>query len=116
MTAGLHRTARGGFSSYVHRIQLEAPIRTPDDGGGASLAYALVAEVWGEVRNVSGDETFEDGRLSGRITHVVSIRHRDGVSPDQRLRIGPRMLAIRSVLDRDGRRRHLECRCEEIVT
>lgn len=109
-------SARGGFSRFVHRLQLEAPVRTPDASGGADVRFALVAEVWGEVRSISGDERLDADRLSGRATHIVAIRYRDGLSPDQRFRFGSRVLAIRSVVDRDCRRRHLDCRCEEIVT
>jgi SPP1 family predicted phage head-tail adaptor len=114
--SGPKGTAAGeAFSRFVHRFQLEAPVRQPEPSGGAEVAYAVVAEVWGELRAVSGGEQADADRLAADVGHVIAIRHRDGLTSDHRFRLGQRVFAIRAVLDRDGRRRFLECRCEEVV-
>jgi SPP1 family predicted phage head-tail adaptor len=98
------------------RLALEAPVRTPDGSGGATRTFSAVADVWADVRTLGGHENLDSDRLGSRITHTVWIRYRDGLKPDQRFRLGARIFEIRSVIDHDGRRRFLECHCEEIVT
>ncbi|NJO55659.1 MAG: phage head closure protein [Rhodospirillales bacterium] len=104
------------FGQMIHRLGLEAPVLSPDASGGSDVAYALIAEVWGEVRSIAGDEALGDDRLTARVTHVVSIRHRADIGPDHRFSFGTRKLHIRSVVLRGGRHRYLDCRCQEIVT
>ena len=104
------------IGDLAHRLALEVPVRSPDGAGGASLVYALAAEVWAEIRPLAGAERDDAGRLAGRVTHAIWIRHRDGLSPDHRFRLGSRCFEIRAILNHDGRNRFLECRCEEFVT
>lgn len=104
------------IGELMHRFVLEAPVRTSDGAGGAQIAYALAAEVWGSLRGLNGSEPVHDDRVSGRVTHGVWLRYRDGLTPDHRLRLGTRVFQIHAIIDRTGRRRYLECQCEEIVT
>lgn len=104
------------IGDLFHRFALEAPVRTSDGAGGASLTYALAAEVWGSLNATGGTESADADRLAGRITHTIWLRHRDGLTLDHRLRLGTRIFEIRTVLDHTGRQRFLECRCEETVT
>ncbi len=104
------------FARFIHRLMLEAPSETPDGFGGKITTWSLVAEIWGELRALFGDEQLDGDRLAAKSTHLVVIRHRDGLTPDMRFRFAGRSFAIRAILDRDGRKRHLECRCEEVET
>lgn len=99
-----------------YRLALEAPLETPDGGGGASRTWSLLAEVWGAIRPVTGTERFEADGLSGRVSHEIWIRHRTGVTPDMRLRLGARVFEIRAVIDVNERRRFLRCLAEERVS
>ncbi len=96
-----------------HRLLLEEPLRAPDGAGGAIESHALVAELWGHVRPVSGAERLTADRIAGRITHEIWLRHRVGVAPAMRLRLGARVFDIRAVLDIEERRRWLKCLVEE---
>ena len=96
-----------------HRLTLEAPWRTPDGGGGAAVAWEAVAEIWGAVETAGGGERVGAGRLSGETQPVITIRHREDVTPAMRFASGGRLFLIRAVLDPDGRRRFLKCLCEE---
>ena len=49
------------------------------------------------------------------MTHRVTIRHRDGVTPKMRLKFGTRILNIRAVINAGERNRTLELLCEEGV-
>ena len=94
------------------RFALEQPVRAPDGAGGASLTWETVSEVWAAVRPISGDERLEHDQLSGRLTHEVWIRHRDGVTPSMRFTQGARIYEIVAVLEM-SRRTRLKCLCEE---
>ena len=104
------------IGDLLHRFALEMPVRTPDGAGGASLAWGLVGEVWGELRSMSGSMHLDADRLGARISHAIWLRYRPGLTPDLRLRLGTRVFIVRSILDHDGRQRYLECHCEELVT
>ncbi len=94
------------------RFTLEAPARTPDGGGGASVTWQAVAELWARVRPISGEERLVHDQLAGRLTHEVWIRWRAGVTPTMRFRQGTRIYEIAAALEAK-RRIYLKCLCEE---
>jgi SPP1 family predicted phage head-tail adaptor len=100
------------IGSLRDRLTLEQPLRTPDDGGGASVAWQPVADLWAHVRPVTGNERLEHDQLAGRLTHQVWIRQRPGIVPAMRFRQGARIYEIVAVLDSPNRT-HLKCLCEE---
>ena len=108
--------ATPAIGNLRHRLALEAPVRTADGAGGAAIAWCLIAELWGAIHPLSGDERLDSDRLAARLTHDIGLRFRDDVAPDKRLRFGARVFQIRAVRDVDDRRRFIVCRCEEIVT
>ena len=94
------------------RFTLEQSVRTDDGGGGASVTWETVAELWAAARPISGDERLRHDQLSGRITHEVWIRYRAGVVPAMRFRQDARVYEIVAVLEVE-RRARLKCLCEE---
>ena len=98
------------------RLTLQSPIRTDDGGGGATLTWATVAELWAAVRPISGDERLRHDAVTGRVTHEVWIRHRSDVVPAMRFTAGERILHIVAVLDPafgTSRGDRLQCLCEK---
>ena len=104
------------IGDLIHRFALESPVRSADGAGGATRTFALISEVWGDLRALGGHERLDADRLGGRITHAIWLRYRDGLTPDFRLRLGTRIFEIRAILNHNGRQRFLECHCEEFVT
>lgn len=96
-----------------HRLALQAPLETADGGGGVMRSWGLVAELWGAVRPISGNETVEADGLKGRVSHEIWIRYRTGVAPEMRFAFGARVFEIRAVLDVGERHRFLRCLAEE---
>jgi SPP1 family predicted phage head-tail adaptor len=103
---------RTGIGALRDRLVLEQAVRTDDGGGGATLTWETVAEIWGSVRPVSGEERLSADQLAGRLTHRVLIRYRAGVVPAMRLRFGARLLEIVGVLA-TPRRERLLLLCQE---
>jgi SPP1 family predicted phage head-tail adaptor len=100
------------IGSLRDRLTLEQPVRAADGGGGASVTWESVADLWAHVRPISGDERLAHDQIAGRLTHQVWVRHRTGVVPAMRFRDGARIYEIVAVLD-SPRRTHLKCLCEE---
>jgi len=96
-----------------HRLTIEQPVRTGDDGGGADVTWEAVATVWGAIDTVRGTETLKAEGLKGQLTHRIRIRHRPGLTSAMRLRKATRVFNIQALADPDGRQRWLECLCDE---
>ncbi len=96
-----------------HKIQIQEPIRSEDGGGGGEIAWRYVAEVWAKIVPISGREDVNAEKRRGRISHMVTLRWRQGVRPTQRIVHGTRVLHIESVNDPGERRRWLICGCVE---
>ncbi len=92
---------------------LEAATRVPDEGGGATIAWTQLAQIWCAIRPRSGAEDLASNRLVPTLRHEVWMRWRDGVTAEMRLTLGDRVLAIAAVMDPDGRRQFLRLTCEE---
>lgn len=101
------------IGELYHRLALEAATRIDDGAGGATETWALIAEVWGALRPASGSEAVEADGLKGRAAHEIWIRHRTGVLPEMRFRLGTRLFDIRAVIDQAERQRFLRCLVEE---
>jgi SPP1 family predicted phage head-tail adaptor len=97
------------------RLRLEAPVRSPDGAGGATVTWSLVAEVWGAIRPIGGAEALEADGLKGRTTHEIWIRHRDGVLPEMRFVLGSRVFDIRAVVATAERNRFMKCLADERI-
>lgn len=110
MTPPAHRPRIG---TLRHRVLLEAPVRSADGGGGATVAWMPVAEVWAGIGPGTGSESVLAESLGGRVSHEIVLRHRAGVEPAMRFRLGARRFEIVAVLDVDERRRMLRCLCRE---
>lgn len=96
-----------------HRVSIERSVRAADGGGGAVITWLHVADVWAAVWPRTAAEELTLDRVAGRATHDVWIRHRAGVAPEMRLRLGARTFDIRGVLDIEERGRWLKCIVEE---
>jgi len=96
-----------------HRLTLEERVKAEDGGGGFTESWDAVATLWAAIRPVSGDEQLVGGRLAGNVSHLITLRYRDGVVPEMRFRQGERIFEIRAVIDPDERKCWLRCPCEE---
>lgn len=103
----------GRIGELRHIVTLEAPSRTPDEGGGGSESWNAVATLWAAIRATGGGESDLADSLRGRVSHEVVIRNRADVAPAKRFRLGARVFHILAVRDPDGRGRFMSCLAEE---
>ena len=95
------------------RVTLEAPVRTSDGAGGATVTWQPVADIFAAIYATSGSEVVAADRITGRITHEFWVRPRADLTPSLRFRQGTRLFHIHAVLIADDHRRRLRCLCEE---
>lgn len=95
------------------RLGLQVAIETPDDYGGADIAWILQRDVWSHITPRTPQERAENGRLSITQTYRVVIRFRDNFPERARLIWGERALRVITASDPDNRRERLHLICEE---
>lgn len=95
------------------RVTLQSPMRSADGAGGADVSWTDAATVWAKVEEGAGSERLTGERLAARAALTLTIRHRAGLTTEMRALWNARVLNIRAVRDRDGRKRFLTLECEE---
>lgn len=104
---------RPGIGALRRRMILEQPVRAADGGGGVTVTWMPVIDLWAELIGLSGAEQFVGEGLQGRVTHQIVIRRRTDVVPAMRFRLGARLFDILSVTGRDGPDPYLRILAEE---
>lgn len=95
-------------------MTLELPNDRPDGFGGFIRSYVSGPSVWGRIVPLKHlfERTADQTEL--QVTHRVTIRHRTDIDLTKRLRLGPRVFALRGYYDPDGRRVRMVLWCKEI--
>ena len=100
------------ISQLRHRVRLETPATTIDEGGGQTLVWSLTDEVWARIKAVSGREIVRGSQIVPRVNYRVTIRHRADVAAGDRVVIDTEALLIETAADPDGKRRFLILDCQ----
>ncbi|HLA24593.1 MAG TPA: phage head closure protein [bacterium] len=79
-------------------IQRKTTPVAQDGFGGESITWVTLAAVWAKVEALSGREFIGMGRQEAAVTHKVTIRERDDVTPAMRIAWGAQILQIEAVL------------------
>ncbi len=98
-----------------HLVTIEERRDARDDEGAIVPRWGAVRDAYAQIEGLSGREYFQALSAQSSTSHRVRIRYADGVKPQQRLRLGGRVLNIDSVNDPDGRRKELLLLCTEVV-
>ena len=104
---------RPSIGSMRTRITLQSRLRTPADGGAATVAWTTIASMFAHIQPVSGHEIVAADGRTGRVNHEIMQRYSHEVLPGMHFVEGARVFIIHAALDLDGRKRWLRCLCEE---
>jgi len=100
-----------------HRLQLQSATTAPDDFGQPIPTWSTYADVWGEVRPLTGRERYTAQQVQSSLSHQVRIRYRGGVAETHRVRwvdkATIKILDINAVLNTEQRDRELLLLCSE---
>ena len=80
------------------RVTIQRKAAMQDDFGAEVPTWAAVATVWAKVEMLSGREFIAQGRAEAAVTHKITIRLREDVTPDMRLVWEDQVLGIDTVL------------------
>ena len=97
------------------QIKIQKFTEIIDAGGGRARTWADFVTVHANVKPVKGREGNDAGRLASLQTFLVTIRYRADFDTTARILWGTRYLNIRSVENRDERKRFMTLECEEGV-
>src|SRR3954471_23824903 len=95
-------------------ISIEQPTRTPDGFGETIVTWTtFAASVRAKVEPIVGRELTQASQVQADHTDRVTIRYREGIKPDMRIRHRGRTLNIVSMSDVEERTRRIEIICRE---
>lgn len=102
---------------YRHSITIRnAPAdSTRDTYGRRKGSGTVLATVWAEKTDWTGDETTENRFETASVITKFRIRYRTDVLPEMQVVHGSDVYNILSVLDFDGRKRELTLNCRKVV-
>lgn len=99
------------ISAFRHRVTVLEPVTSTTGAGGEEADWQPVAEVWGQVKAVSGAERVYADAFEGEVSHKVVLRQPVDVSIRSRLVVEGTSYDIVAVYDPDGQGRILTCEC-----
>lgn len=97
------------------RLTLQTQTRVDDGHGGNQGGWQNTVTVWGRIEALGAREREAAQAAQSEVTHLITIRHRAGVTAAMRIVKGARIFNIRGVVDPDERHRRLELTVEEGV-
>lgn len=101
-----------------HRIEIGYYDDPRDEWGDpipGERQWNLVAKAWASVEGLRGNQYFQAQQMVNQSDHRIVIRYRKDIKQGLIVRHDGREFTIQSVLDEDGRRRHLTLHCREVV-
>ncbi len=103
---------------FTRRLTLEERAAAPDGAGGLEEIWVEVAALWAALRATGARERAEGHSEAAKVSHRAEVRWAPPGAlarprPDQRLREGERLYAIRGVAEADDRRERLVLWLEE---
>lgn len=100
-----------------HQIELQAKSEPEslDGYGEPTESWTTLKTVWASIEPASGKQLFVAQQVAAEVSHVVTIRHYDGLSPLNRAKFGARIFAVNFVRNVDERSVYQELYCKEAV-
>ena len=96
-------------------IKIQAASETPNSFGERVQTWGGVAQVWCELRNVTGRERFAADQIQGQVVAIARMRYLAGITPKMRVLFQGKTYLIRGVANVKGLNREMELELEEFV-
>ncbi len=77
--------------------------------------WSTVATVWAAVEPLRGREYFEAAAVQAETTTRIRVRHRNDITPGNRIQHGLVVYDVQAAIDKGGRQRELELMCREVA-
>lgn len=96
------------IGQLTHRMTVESPVLSPDGGGGFTVAWEAVDDVYAAVTDLGGQEMLQDAQITASQPCRIVIHYRSDMDSKMRLAEGAALYNIVSLRDPDGGKRWLE--------
>jgi SPP1 family predicted phage head-tail adaptor len=106
---------RTGAGDLDQRLTLQSNAPTQPTEGISIDNWTDVATVWAKIEDLGGRESFQAAAVYAEADVKITIRYRDGVTPDMRGVCGSRVFNIIGPPVQKGRREWLLLFCEEVT-
>lgn len=97
------------------RIAIQSMSLQSDGAGGGTSVWTTEAVVWGAIEPLSAREVYEGERVNGILTHRITMRYREGVTPSKRLVYDGRVFNIEPPTLKRERKHMLTIMAREVV-
>lgn len=96
------------------RVQLQSPVRAPDDIGGAAISWGNEGEVWALIEATSASEGVAFDTVPATANFRLTINRRTDMRAGWRVLWGARVLRIAGIRDDGAPRFVLICEEEKL--
>lgn len=96
-----------------HKLELQELQSVTQDDGGVVSGWVTVAQPYAQIMPLSGRELLQAQAVDSRVSHRITMRYRDGVTPKHRILARGRTFNIVAVATAGERDRELWIQAEE---
>jgi SPP1 family predicted phage head-tail adaptor len=104
---------RGG--SLRHLVSIERGVETKNEFGETVAEWQELTKAYAFISPVRGDEKYMSAEKHAEVSHSISMRYIDSISPKDRIVYGGRVFDIEAVLNLGERNRQLKILAREQV-
>lgn len=98
-----------------HKVEVLRATETRGTAGSAVPTWARLSYRWCEIQPLTGREYFYAQQVSSDITHKVTMRYYEGLTPNDRLKYGTRVFEIDSVKHVYETGKETVLMCKEVI-
>ena len=99
--------------SLSYRVEIQKRVETTTASGNVTVNWVTESSQWSFMKPSKGDERTEGARVQGIVTHKFTMRYIPDLTPDKRLRNGPRVFNIDGITNTGERNRETVVMCQE---
>jgi len=104
------------IGSRTHRVIIKQKSVTRSARQAEQITWSTVATVWASIAPTTGREAFAAQQEYARVSAIINIWYRSGITPEMRVYYGSRVFNVKAVIDPDEMKRELNLICEEEVS
>lgn len=97
-----------------HRISLQQLTERQNHFGAVVSEWQDVAQLWAEIKPISGREQLQNAQIQSEITAQIWLRYRPDVKPTMRVLHQNQQYEIVAALNHQGRSTMLQLLCKEV--
>lgn len=90
------------------RVEIQAPLKTPDGMGGFTITWRTIDTVWAAIKPLRGQELLEAMQTNANASLKLVMRYRQNVRMSWRGKCGNRIFNFKSIVNPEDDKKTLE--------